>query len=388
MIFPTNSLPSCIIGDNYYIYCPGKETQMKALRFLLTGISLLLLSFFISPSADADGGTAYEVGTSSLNVRSAPTQNSSILGSLHPGDQVVVFQEHYGWAQTYYGGQEAWVASQYLYPAEQTGNISNDSISETVTVNTVGVHVRSGPGTNYSILGFTTSGDTYSKIETKNNWHKVMLQNGSTGWIAAWLTNSYTAEVSPDAVVTESSQVSKGSLAGYTIVLDPGHGGIDPGAIGFNGVLEKNLTLSITEVVASHLRQAGATVKMTRQNDNYLSLKKRTQFSESHATDAFISLHYNAFPFMSVNGIGAYYYAGGQELASSIQNELDEKVSLHNRGVQFGNYHVLRENNDLSVLLELGFITNPNDLFIIQTNAYQHNVAQAITSGVKNYFLE
>ncbi|WP_430789965.1 N-acetylmuramoyl-L-alanine amidase [Virgibacillus flavescens] len=359
---------------------------MKSLRILFSGISLLLLFLFISPSTHADTGTAYEVGTSSLNVRSAPTQNAAVLGSLHPGDEVIVFQEHYGWAQTYYGGQEAWVASQYLYPADQSGNASNASTSNTVSVNTEGVHVRSGPGTNYSILGFAASGDTYTKVETQNNWHKVLLQNGSTGWIAAWLTNSYNGGHSTVRAVAEPPLDSKGSLEGYTIVLDPGHGGNDPGAIGFNGALEKNLTLSIAEVVASHLREAGATVNMTRQNDHYLSLKSRTEFSSKYETDAFISLHYNAFPFMSVNGISAFYYASGQELAASIQNQLDQQVSLHNRGVQFGNYHVLRENNDLSVLLELGFITNPNDLFLIQTNGYQRNVAQAITDGVKNYF--
>ena len=369
---------------------------MKGLRIILIGIGVLLLSITISPQVDAQDGTTYGVGTSSLNVRGAPSQDAKTIGSLNPGDQVVVFQENHGWAQTYLAGKEAWVASQYLFPVEakQQAETASRPSKDTVTVSSVGVRVRSGPGTNYSIIGFTTTGDTYTHLENQNDWVKVMLHDGSTGWIAAWLTDSGT-NVSQTAPTTtdkrphmQLSQEGDGSLAGYNIVLDPGHGGNDPGAIGFNGVMEKNLTLSIAETVASHLRSAGATVKVTRAGDQYVSLDERVQFSGSYQTDAFISLHYNAFPFMAVNGIGTYYSTNGQDrtLAESIQHSIGKHVGLHDRGVHYGNYHVLRENSDLSVLIELGFITNPNDLFTIQTRKYQNNVAEAITSGLENYF--
>ncbi|ASK61966.1 N-acetylmuramoyl-L-alanine amidase [Virgibacillus phasianinus] len=362
----------------------------ETLRILLAGMSVLLLSFIISPSVDAHEGSTYGVGTSSLNVRSGPTDNAPIVGSLHPGDQVVVFEEHYGWAQTYYGGKEAWVASQFLYPLSSTEQIKQQvSVNKSITVNEAGVHVRSGPGTDYSIIGLATAGDTYEKIATKGDWHKILLDDGSTGWIAAWLTDGYTAENSTDESlkITPKSNTN-GSLAGINIVLDPGHGGNDPGAIGFKGVVEKNLTLSTAEVVASSLRKAGATVKVTRQSDQYVSLEKRVLFSNKFQTDAFISLHYNAYPFIAVNGIGTYYYENGRGLASSIQSAIGKQVKLNDRGIHFGNYHVLRENSDLAVLIELGFITNPNDLFTIQTSEYQNNVAQAVTTGVKNYFLD
>ncbi|WP_404456173.1 N-acetylmuramoyl-L-alanine amidase [Virgibacillus necropolis] len=362
---------------------------MKNLRLLLIGISVLLLSFIIAPTVDAHSGKTYEVGTSSLNVRNAPSNDAKIMGQLIPGDQVVVFKELYGWAQTYYGGTEAWVASQYLYPLEDAEQPTTTSAKEKVTVNADGVHVRSGPSTDYSIIGYTTTGDTYTKIETSNDWHKVILQDGSTGWIAAWLTDTYTPVASTEKTQAqhEPEQNANGSLDGLNIVLDPGHGGKDPGAIGFNGVLEKDLTLSTTKIVASYLRDAGATVKVTRLSDQYLSLEERVQFSSLFQTNAFISLHYNAYPIMTVNGIGTYYYANGQGLASSIQNAIGQQVALNDRGIHYGNYHVLRENRDLAVLVELGFITNPNDLFTIQTSEYQNNVAQAITTGVKNYFL-
>lgn len=370
---------------------------MKGLQIFFMGIGVLLLSVLISTSVHAQEGTTYGVGASSLNVRSAPSHNAKILGSLDPGDQLVVFQESYGWAQTYFEGKEAWVASQYLFQVEnaQQSEIISQPKNNTITVSSLGVRVRSGPGTDYSIIDLATKGDTYSRLKTKNDWNKVMLSDGSTGWIAAWLTDSQTNETTATSTKTKrpTMQLSeeKGgseSLSGYNIVLDPGHGGNDPGAIGFNGVLEKNLTLSTAEIVASHLRAAGANVKVTRVTDHYVSLDERVQFSSSYQTDAFISLHYNAYPFMAVNGIGTYYYTKGQDLvlARSIQHAIEQNVGLHNRGIHYGNYHVLRENNDLAVLIELGFITNPNDLFTIQTNAYQNNVAQAITSGLENYF--
>lgn len=361
---------------------------MKDLRCLIIVISVLVLSFIILPTVSANDGTTYGVGTSSLNVRSAPTHDAKIIGSLNSSDQVVVFNEEYGWAQTYYGGEVAWIASQFLFPLKDDGNSASVSADETITVNEAGVHVRSGPSTDYSIIGFTTTGDTYTKIETSNDWHKIVLQNGSTGWIASWLTDTYNPDSSTEKSQHEPKQNANGSLEGYNIVLDPGHGGSDPGAIGFNGVLEKNLTLSTSEIVASYLRKAGAKVKITRANDQYLSLEERVQFSGLFSTDAFISLHYNAFPIMTVNGISTYYYASGNELATSIQNAIGKQVTLNDRGVHFGNYHVLRENSDLAVLVELGFITNPDDLFTIQTSEYQNNVAQAITTGVKNYFLQ
>lgn len=83
---------------------------MKGLQFLVIGISVLLLSFILSPTEEAHADATYRVGTSSLNVRIAPSHDAEILGQLNPGDHVVVCKEQYGWAQTYYGGKVAWMA--------------------------------------------------------------------------------------------------------------------------------------------------------------------------------------------------------------------------------------------------------------------------------------
>src|SRR5699024_6386736 len=181
---------------------------------------------------------------------------------------------------------------------------------------------------------------------------------------------------------------SSGTLNGYNIILDPGHGGKDPGAIGIRGTLEKNHAINTAHSVAEGLREAGATVIMTRSSDTYVTLEDRISLSNEYATDAFISLHYNALPLESVNGFSTYYHTHGNRrlLADSIQSGLEQHMALNSRGLMQNDYHVLRKNSDLAVLVELGFITNPYDLSVIQTAEHQRSVADGIVEGVMTYF--
>lgn len=297
---------------------------MGKIRIIITAIGFILFFAMLTPTVLADDGDTYEVGTDILNVRTAPSHSADIVGHLTNGDQVVVFQKEHGWAQTYYDGQVVWVAAHYLF---QTG--SDEAV------------------TTVSNTGSETSSET-----------------------------------------TEPAGTSSGTLNGYNIILDPGHGGNDPGAIGINGTLEKSHTLSTAERVAQGLREAGATVLMTRADDKYVSLEERVRISNSYATDAFISLHYNAFPLEGVNGFSTYYASSGNEraLASSIQSGLEGNMALNSRGLMQNGFHVMQNNSDLSVLVELGFITSPYDLSVIRTADHKANAADGIVEGVLNYF--
>src|SRR5699024_10459847 len=147
-------------------------------------------------------------------------------------------QEAFGWVQTYYGGQEAWVASQFLYQADKnTGSTGTATVSastpDQITVTASEVRIRTGPGTNHEIIGYTSKGDTYSLVKSSNNWNHVALSDGSTGWIAGWLTDhgskkSSTADTNGNSGNNvnkqQTSTDANGSLDGYNIVLDPGHG--------------------------------------------------------------------------------------------------------------------------------------------------------------------
>ncbi|MBU5466043.1 N-acetylmuramoyl-L-alanine amidase [Virgibacillus sp. MSJ-26] len=363
---------------------------MKVRHHTVFLLSFMLLFFFTFVTASfAESQQAYEVGTTNLNVRNAPSHDAAVVGHLQPGERVEAFSEQHGWVQTYYDGEVVWVASQYLSPINgESSTSTTHSNEEKVQVTASGVNVRSGPGTEHSVVGAATSGDTYQLIETSGNWVKVLLSSGNEGWIAADFTNKSQQQGSqPVEESTKKSNVN-GTLSGYNIVLDPGHGGKDPGSIGFNGVYEKDLINSTTDKVASHLRDAGANVILTRNSDAYISLDDRILISNTYQTDAFVSIHYNAFPVPIVRGTSTYYYAGGEDrrLAQHIQSSLTNLNSVYDRGIRKGDYKVLRENRDLAVLIELGFITNPDELQTMQTSEFQNGAAEAITNGLINYF--
>ncbi len=384
--------------ENYF---RQKEEQMKYLRYLFIGIGFLLLGSFLVPSlTHANEGQSYEVYSSVLNVRSEPASDGEIIGVLSKGNKVMAFQEKHGWVQTYYGGNVAWVAKHHLIPIANTSqssstNTQSVTTTDSITVTANSVRLRSGPGTNYNVIGSSSAGDTYNIVETNSDWHQIKLSNGQAGWIAAWLTNTssnseQTSEpnnTSNNTNTTNTPKVKSGSLEGYNIVLDPGHGGKDSGAIALNGVYEKDLVSDTAVKVADQLRNAGATVIVTRNGDYFVSLDKRADISNSYQTDAFVSLHYDSYPAIGVSGVTTYFGNGSDRgLAQNIQSSLASTVSLDNRGIMQRNFSVLRGTTAPSVLIELGFISNPNDLATVQTAAYQNQVATAITDGLVDYF--
>ncbi|MEN1966778.1 N-acetylmuramoyl-L-alanine amidase [Lentibacillus sp. N15] len=363
---------------------------MKKICLFTLGIGMVWLLFSYASVSYAEGGQTYEVGGSSVNVRATPSHDADVIGQLDNGDQIVVFQESFGWLQTYYDGQEAWVASQFVTQAEDNDQSqATETSTETVTVTSDDVRVRTGPGTEYDIIGYTTTGDSYTLLETGNSWFKVALDNGEIGWIASWLTDN----ASEQQATTKNEQevaakaTTNGSLSGYTVVLDPGHGGKDPGSIALDGSFEKEYTLSTAAKVAQKLQNAGARVIQTRTNDVFIPLQDRVNKSEANNADAFISLHFNAYPENAVNGFSTYYYAGDDHtLAQDVQTGLSRHIVLNSRGVMKSDYHVLRENSNPAILLELGFITNTTDLANIQTDSFQNAVADGVTDGLLDYF--
>lgn len=135
------------------------------------------------------------------------------------------------------------------------------------------------------------------------------------------------------------------------------------------------------------LRNYGATVIETRTSDYYSSLDERANLSNAYDTDAFISIHYNSFPIVSVQGINTFYYSdAGYQLGKHVHSNLSSTVPLTNRGLGQTGYKVLRNTDAPAILLELGFITNPYDLSVIQTADYQQTVAESIAQGLLNYF--
>ena len=171
-------------------------------------------------------------------------------------------------------------------------------------------------------------------------------------------------------------------------LLDYGHGGNDPGAIGIDGVKEKDIVLEIGKRVKYHLERHQQIVIESRDSDKTVSLSERSNKANINKVDLCISIHCNAFSQSTAQGFEIYHYAGstrGQQLAKCILDNIKKaKLCTKNRGLKTNNLHMTREVIAPSVLIELGFITNAFDKKLIVEN--RENFAIAITKGILEYW--
>jgi N-acetylmuramoyl-L-alanine amidase len=171
------------------------------------------------------------------------------------------------------------------------------------------------------------------------------------------------------------------------VVIDPGHGGPDPGAVGRGGIQEKEIVLDISRQVASILAQNGVQPILTRDRDMDLDLQPRVDIAERAKATLFVSIHANAISMSrpDVNGLEVYYYQSGLGLAQSIQANILRTTNIADRGVRQGRFYVIRRTSMPSVLVETGFVTGATDAANFQNPAHRRNLAQGIANGILNY---
>lgn len=170
------------------------------------------------------------------------------------------------------------------------------------------------------------------------------------------------------------------------VMVDPGHGGKDPGAVGLNGLREKDVILPISQQVAAILQQQGIQVILTRTSDYFVDLAPRVDMAKQANADLFVSIHANAIARRSdVNGLETYYYSNGQRLAQTIHNSILQSMDIKDRGVRQARFYVLRNNPMPAVLVEVGFVTGAQDQPRLATPEYQSQMAQAIARGILQY---
>lgn len=249
---------------------------------------------------------------------------------------------------------------------------------KTVRVSLDNVVVRTGPALSYSKSGIVNSGKQVTVLKKKSGWLRVRYNDDHFGWIPSWLTN-------------RKFNFSKATnLSEATIVLDPGHGGNDSGALGINQKHEeKTYTLKTAKLVQKSLEAKGARVLMTRSTDEYVSLAARATMANKHKANAFISFHYDSAPENnSGSGDTTYYYhkKTSLRLAELVNSQLKSKISLNNRGVQFGDFEVIRDNTQPALLIEGGYINTSNDFKQISSYHYRKQVASAVTVALTQFF--
>ena len=173
----------------------------------------------------------------------------------------------------------------------------------------------------------------------------------------------------------------------YKVFIDAGHGGTDPGALGY-GYRESDLNLQVAKKVESKLKSTGIDVKMSRNSDIFYSLSERAEMANDYGADAFVSIHQNSAEAKSANGIETYYNRNKEEdkpLSNDIQKQVISQTGANNRGVKNAEFTVLVKSEMISALVECGFITNESEVKKLSDSSYQDKLATGIADGIEDY---
>lgn len=182
----------------------------------------------------------------------------------------------------------------------------------------------------------------------------------------------------------------KKPLKGVRLVLDAAHGGSDcDDNRGITGLREKDVNLDIVLKLESMLKEQGAEAFLTRKSDLGMVLEERASFANGKRPDFFLSIGQNSFSNCSATGTEIYYYRGdyqGENLSKLIMEDLNKSLGLKNRGVRMADFYLLREVKTSAVLLQLLYISNPQDEKLLSDDSFREAAALSILKAIKKYF--
>ncbi len=171
------------------------------------------------------------------------------------------------------------------------------------------------------------------------------------------------------------------------VCIDPGHGGRDTGTVGSDGAVEKEIALDVARRVQQGLEAAGAPVVMTRTDDVFVTLARRAAIcNEAHA-GLFVSIHVNGYHTPDAHGFEVYYLGDGSlpeagRAAEAVRRALGETLDTRDRGVRQADFSVLSATHCPAVLVEVGYLSNPDERDQLMRDAYRQAIADAIVAGI------
>lgn len=355
-----------------------------------------------APEQSVKGRYSGTVITETLNVRKGPGQNFDSIGRLRQGDQVEVLEFSERWAKIRYQNSEAFVHTLYLDLFEQNNKvkilgqpkINIQDKRTTVSWSKIGGTLDTSHQTNGNRVEIKTSATSIDKVEQiLTGVDFIEYDKKTDGYvITLQLDGNFQAQVSHtvgELTLTVSPKGESKGIKGKKIVVDPGHGGTDPGAVS-NGIQEKELVLDIGLRVQKLLEEAGAEVIMTRTTDVFITLDERVRIANQNNANSFVSIHANASG-ETAHGTETYWNNShsskeSKELAEVIQKKMIEKLGTRDRGVKEARFQVIRQSTMPSVLVEVGFITNKDEAKKMQTDDFRKKAAEAIFEGIVEYY--
>lgn len=182
---------------------------------------------------------------------------------------------------------------------------------------------------------------------------------------------------------------------GPLVILDAGHGGFDPGKIGINGALEKDINLVISQKIKKKLEEQGIRAVMTRENENAVAdskvedLKARVAMINESNPSIAVSIHQNSYSQESIHGAQVFYFThskGGEQAAKILQEAMFEVDPDNTRQAKANDtYYLLKKTKGTTVIVECGFLSNQEEANLLVTEDYQEKMAAAVAKGIQEY---
>lgn len=311
-------------------------------------------------------------------------KESNQIKTLKRGTEVKMIERHDNWRLVEVNHIRGWIPASDLTVgtspemAQTELKPTKESLPHQRYVRQKDVQLRSKPNADSTPVTQLDMGDKLTILDKTSEWYHVKTDFDDEGYIASWLTTDKNLSKT-------SKRVNRLSKA--TIVIDPGHGGQDAGSISADNRYEKDASLQTSKVLAQKLKAHGAKVILTRSDDEYVGLEERAQISNRNKADAFICIHFDSTAKANVaSGTTTYYYHDNSKRLADDLNQEIAKLPLQNRGVEFGDHQVTRDNNQPAVLLELGYMSTEKDVQLIFSKTYQNQIANAIVEGLQHYF--
>ncbi len=342
---------------------------------------------FLDADGNALGAVEKEVTTkNAVNLYVKPTSSAKVISTIKANVKLPVYKTVGGYYLTQVNGLPGYVVANSTTDTveEEKPNPDPDPGIPPVTsgdvlgrVTVANLNVRSQSNSTSAVLFKLNKGE-YVQVNSISGYWAEISYNGQTGYVH----KSYLKLL---------NQTAK-PLQNRVIILDPGHGGKDPGTVK-GSVSEKSITLKVSTQVKQLLENAGAKVYMTRTGDTYPSLQDRVDFTQANYGEIFVSVHVNSAANTSAQGTETYYaistgdmYQEDIDLATFVNNQIVSNLNMKNRGVKQEQYYVIRNMVIPSILVELGFLTNTEDHNKMTNDQYVNLFAESIYNGILQYY--
>lgn len=310
---------------------------------------------------------------------SSSSKKITQVGVIKKGTELDVYTSKDGYYQVAYKNVPGYIVANSttdITPAQPTPPTAGPtSTVGRVTVDYV--NVRAQANNQSKQVGQLRMGQRVAVNKISGYWANINY-NGQS----AWVYKSYLKLLNQNGL----------PLQNRIIVIDPGHGGKDPGAVS-NGHNEKSIVLKVGNLVGQKLRAAGADVRQTRTTDKFLELGEIVDFTNRNEAEIFVSVHVNSFSGQNAHGTETYYsvsagdmYKEDHDLATFINTQIVNNANMYNRGIKTAPFYVTRNVIIPAVLVELGFISNDSDRAKLVSDKYVEIYAESIYQGIVQYY--